>query len=196
MAIKKQKKSAEKWKKKKWYKIYAPKMFKESILGETPAEKESRLIGRTVEVPLSDVAGQKRPLAMVAKLRIVRASGDRAETELIGCRVDSGYLKRITRRRKSKVDVISDAETSDNKKLRISATVICTTKIESKKETNIRKATAELINNEAKKQNFEEFMQQVLFGGLAQKVMEKVKNIAPTQRVEVVKAYLIEGKKK
>jgi len=171
-------------------------MFKESILGETPAEKESRLIGRTVEVPLSDVAGQKRPLAMVAKLRIVRASGDRAETELIGCRVDSGYLKRITRRRKSKVDVISDAETSDNKKLRISATVICTTKIESKKETNIRKATAELINNEAKKQNFEEFMQQVLFGGLAQKVMEKVKNIAPTQRVEVVKAYLIEGKKK
>lgn len=196
MAAKRQKKSGDKWKKKKWYKIYAPKIFKEALLGETPAEKDSQVIGRVVEIPLSEIAGQKKPTSTVVQLRINRVASGRAETELIGCRVDSGYLKRITRRRKSRVDVITDVETADNKKMRITASTLCSTKIERRKETSIRKATIEVIANEAKKQNYEEFMQNILFGNIAQNVMNKVKSIAPTQRVEIVKARIIEGNKK
>ena len=49
MAAKKRKKTVDKWKKKKWFKIIAPKQFNEVVLGETPAEKETQVINRVVE---------------------------------------------------------------------------------------------------------------------------------------------------
>ncbi|MEM4598313.1 MAG: hypothetical protein QW400_01335 [Candidatus Diapherotrites archaeon] len=196
MAGKKQRSSADKWKKKKWYKVKAPKEFKEIIIGETPAEKEQQLIGRTVELPFSEIAAQKKQIPMLVKLRIKAVSSGSAETELIGCRFDSGYLRRIVRRRKSKVDTIIYADTSDSKKVKLAATAICTSKTNRKKETEIRKLMAKEITDEAKKETFENFMLQVVSGALAQKIFNSLKKIAPLQRAEVIKAYLVEGTNK
>ncbi|MEM4663211.1 MAG: hypothetical protein QXM75_04270 [Candidatus Diapherotrites archaeon] len=195
MTGKKQKKSAEKLKKKKWYKVYAPKMFKEVIIGETPAEKEQQLIGRTVEIPLANVAGQKKPSPILVKFRINNTISGRANTELVGCRYDSGYLRRIVRRRKSKIDVINYLETADKKRIKIVTTVICLTKIERKKETKVRNTVSDELSKEVRSSNFEDIMQQIIFGNMIQKLFNLVKNIAPVQRVEIVKAYLVEGKK-
>ncbi|MCX8190321.1 MAG: hypothetical protein N3F05_03805 [Candidatus Diapherotrites archaeon] len=196
MASKKQRSSSDKWKKKKWYKIKAPKEFKEIIIGETPAEKEQQLIGRTVELPISEIAAQKKQAPMLIKLRIDAVNAGNAETKLIGCRFDSGYLRRIVRRRKSKVDTILYVETADNKKMKLTTTAICASKTNKKKETEIRKLVAKEMAEEAKKETFENFMLNVVSGALAQKIFNSVKTIAQLQRVEVIKAHLIEGKNK
>ncbi|MCD6478729.1 MAG: hypothetical protein J7L44_02465 [Candidatus Diapherotrites archaeon] len=195
MAIKKKKKAADKWKKKRWFKVHAPKIFKEIVLGETPAERENQLLNRTIEVSVGELTGQRKFMPIIARLRVTKVTNDRANTELVGCRVDTAYLKRIVRRRRTKVDSIVTAETADRKKVRVTATTICGARIESKKETHIRKAMGEEIINDAKKCKFDEFMQHLMFGNIAQKIMGKIKGVAPIQRIEIVKARLLEGKR-
>jgi small subunit ribosomal protein S3Ae len=39
-------KKGENWKMKKWFSVYAPKLFNDAMLGEMPANDESSVIGR------------------------------------------------------------------------------------------------------------------------------------------------------
>lgn len=194
MAIKKR--TVDKWKKKKWVSVYAPAAFKEVYIGETPAEKEDLIKKRNIEVSVGELTGQRKFMPIVAKLRITNVSNSKAETELIGMRVDNSFLRRVIKRRRSKIDVITAIETKDNKKARLTATTVCRRKINQEKEKALRKAVKNELEKIASESNFDEFMQNTMFGSISQKALEKAKTITQAQRVEIVKARLLEGKER
>lgn len=45
-------KKSDNWKLKKWYSIYAPKLFNEAVIGEMPANEDSAAVGRKIVVGL------------------------------------------------------------------------------------------------------------------------------------------------
>ena len=47
--------AVDKWKTKKWFEIIAPPLFNEKKIGETLAADYRMLIGRKIEVSLSDL---------------------------------------------------------------------------------------------------------------------------------------------
>ncbi len=196
MVAKKKKKTVDKWKRKKWFKIVAPKLFNELVIGETPAEKEAQAVNRVVEASLADLTGQRKFRHVTVRLRITNIANDKATTRIIGCRVDNSYLKRMVRRRRTKVENIIVVETADKNKVKVSAVTICGTRVEKAKEKAVRKAMDEVISAEAKKAKFDIFMQQLMFGNISNKVFNNVKNIAPIQRVEIIKANLLEEAKR
>ena len=51
---------AKKWKGKDWFVIFSPRMFGEKVIGETPATNPKTLIGRNIEVGISDLSDQQR----------------------------------------------------------------------------------------------------------------------------------------
>lgn len=194
MAVKKR--TVDKWKKKKWVSIHAPVLFKEAYIGETPAEKEELIGKRVVEVSVGEITGQRKFMPIVAKIRIAKVTSGKADTELIGMRMDSSFLRRVIKRRRSKIDVITTVTTKDNKNARLTATAVCRRKIDQEKEKALRKAIKNELEKNASESTFDEFMQNIMFGNMSQNALEKAKTITQAQRVEIVKARLVEGKEK
>lgn len=196
MAVKKKKKTVDKWKKKKWFKIVAPKLFNELVIGETPAEKEAQVLNRVVEANLADLTGQRKLRHITVRLKITNITNDKAITKIVGCRVDNSYLKRMVRRRRTKIENTVFVETADKSKIKVSAVTICGIRVEKPKEKKVRKVVGETIIAEAKKAKLDVFMQQLMFGNLSNKIFNNAKKIAPIQRVEIIKANLLEEAKR
>ncbi len=188
------KKSLDKWKKKKWFQIIAPKAFEERAVGETPAEKASMVMGRTIEITLSSLTGQRKHRHVKIKLRVNSVQETKAFTETIGHSIGRSYIRRLARRRQSKIDAVVKGKTKDGKRIAVTAVVLAE-KTEREKERKIRKIMEKILMEETAKKEFELLMQEFLFGVTAGKIIKQAKEIARIKRVEIVKSRILEGKK-
>jgi len=188
------KKTMDKWKKKKWFEILAPKSFEERKIGETPAEKNSMLVGRTIRVSLDTLTGQRKQRSIKIKFRISSVQETKAFTETCGHEIDRSYIRRLSRRRQSKINTVVGVETKDRKNVAVTAMVLAV-KTEREKERKIRKLMEKIIAEDADKKEFEQLMQEFLFGVTAMKILKQAREIARIKRVEIIKTRLLEGKK-
>ena len=98
----------DKWKAKEWYKIHAPKMFNEAEIGDTPSVDPEFVIGRTVEVTVQDLTGDFSKMHIKLKFKVNVTEGMDAKTVFVGHDLTSDYVRRLTRRRKTKTDHVVD----------------------------------------------------------------------------------------
>ncbi len=187
-------KTMDKWKKKKWFEILAPKSFDEKKIGETPAEKNTLLIGRTVVMSLDNLTGQRKQRSIKVKFKIKSAQESKAFTEIVGHEIDHSYIRRLSRRRQSKIDLITKVKTKDRKNVAVTA-VCLAQKTERAKEKRIRKLMEKIIVEEAGKNEFGKLIQEFLFGVTTSKILKQAREIAKIKRIEIVKSKLLEGKK-
>lgn len=180
----------DKWKRKKWHKIVAPAEFNKAELGETIVEKPKNLMGRTIRANLGDLSGQKTKRHITVSFQVNNVEGQQASTMIVGHEINPSFMLRLTRRRTSKMQVVQTIETSDNKKLRIKTTALSMRKLAAKQETTIRNMIKEDIEKSCSKKNYEQLMQELVFGSLAAKLFKQVKQIAPIKRLEIVKSQL------
>ena len=103
----------DKWKAKEWYKIHAPRMFNEAEIGETPSADPEFVIGRTVEVTVQDLTGDFSKMHIKLKFKVSSVDGHDAKTEFTGHDLTSDYVRRLTRRKKTKTDHVVDIVTKD-----------------------------------------------------------------------------------
>ena len=182
----------DKWKKKKQYRLICPKQFGNVEFGETVATKPEQLIGRTVKINLGVLTNQISQKHIEAKLRIVKVEGSNAQTEFAGFRVKTEYLRRLFRRRTSKVEVISTFETKDKQKVKIDAVCVTYGKQEVSKTKVIRKELFGFLEKSAKENSLEKLFELVLdhkkfFADL----ITKVKKITPINTIEVSKMVVV-----
>jgi len=185
--------SAEKWKKKKWFKIHASEEFDKKVIGETPAEKPKLLENRKTRISLRDLTNdsQKRHIEVVFSVKNVE--GQEAYTKITGHQINPSYINRLVRRRNSKMETTQLVSTKDNKKIKIKAVTISGKKLAAKQETAIRNTMIEVIEKAVKKKPCSQIVQEIIFGVLAAKVFKDVKKIAQLKRVEITKSQIIEG---
>jgi small subunit ribosomal protein S3Ae len=180
----------DKWKRKKWFKIIAPAEFNKAELGETIVEKPKNLLNRTIRANLGDLSGQKIKRHITITFKVNKVEGSQAFTEIIGHEINPSFLLRMTRRRISKMEVVQTIETSEAKKLRIKTVVLSVRKLAAKQETAIRNRLREEIEKNCSKKNYEQLMQELVFGALTAKLFKHMKEIAPIKRLEIVKSQL------
>lgn len=193
MAVK-AKKTVDKFKKKKWFSIIAPSVFEGRTVGESPAEKGSLMVGRTVKVSADEITGQRKLRHFAIKLRVKEVKELKAFTEISGFEVNHSYLRRMIRRRISKIVAVVTGTTKDGKRARITAIAISSRKLEKRKEKEIRKILTETISEEIPKKNFEALAQEMIFGITASKIFKKTKSINRIRKLEIIKARVMEGK--
>ncbi|RLG58159.1 MAG: 30S ribosomal protein S3ae, partial [Candidatus Hydrothermarchaeota archaeon] len=119
MARARAKRKVDTWKTKKWYDIYAPKMFGEIKIGETVASNPENLIGRVIEVTLKDITGEFTKQHIKLKFQIHEVKGDKAYTKLKGHELSREYMRSQIRRKTTRVEGIVDVVTKDGQKLRV-----------------------------------------------------------------------------
>ncbi len=191
MARARAKRKVDTWKTKKWYDIYAPKMFGEIKIGETVASNPESLVGRVIEVTLKDITGEFTKQHIKLKFQIHEIKGEKAYTKLKGHQLSREYMRSQIRRKTTRVEGIVDVVTKDGQKLRVRVIAIGRGRAQTSQEDAIRKAMVEVIKNKVPKLTFEEFISQVLNGTIAKEMYEPAHKIYPLKNIDVRKIKVL-----
>ena len=149
---------SSKRKKKSWFNIVAPKEFGNYTIGETPAFEPQKLIGRYVQIGLMALLNDPKKQNIRMKFKITNVTEKTATTEIVKYEVVPGYIKRMVRKGRNKVEDSFVTETKDKIKIRIKPVVITRSKTQKSVLTEIRKKAKEFIMEKVKMQNFSEFI--------------------------------------
>ncbi len=178
----------DKWKAKVWYNLLAPEMFNKQLLGETPTDTPDKLVGRIAEVTVQDLTGDFSKMHIKLLFRVSQVQGQDALTQFVGHDMTSDYIRRLTRRKRTRIDLTIDVTTKDNWHLRVKPMAITDRRIQSSKQRVIRAIMKKIIADTAAKQSVGEFVKGIISGELAKAIALGCKPIHPVSRVEVRKS--------
>ena len=182
----------DKWKAKEWYKVHAPKMFNEAEIGDTPSADPEYVIGRTVEVTVQDLTGDFSKMHIKLRFKVNATEGMDAKTVFIGHDLTSDYVRRLTRRRKTKTDHVVDFYTKDGFKYRIKTMSIADRRIQSSQEEGMRAIIAETLTNMGKEMTLSEIVKAIISGTLSRDLAKACHVIIPIKRIEIRKSEVLE----
>ena len=185
--------SKDKWKSKTWYNVMAPDMFNRQKVAETLADEPEKLIGRVAQVTVQDITGDFSKMHIKMKFKINDVRGAEAHTYFIGHDTTSDYVRRMTRRRKSKIDTIVDVKTRDDFIIRVKPLGISNRRLRSSQKSAIRLTMENVIGEFAASKNLDEIVKAIISGQLAKQAAVACKPISPLQRVEIHKSEVLKA---
>ena len=187
-------KQIDKWSLKQFFTIVSPdnleigQISKGTPIGETIGTEEKNLIGRILEVPLSDLT-QKYSLIYVKLLfRITDVVGTTAKTKFSGHSYAHDYIRSLVKRRRTRVDAIVNVTTKDNILIRVTATAFTIRRAKSSHKHEIRRIMIEIITKTAEELEFSEYVIKMINGDLNSELLDSCSKIYPLTQVDVQKS--------
>jgi len=195
MAKPRKSKKTEKKKVKDWYTVLAPQAFDSKELGEVVTSDEAKLANRIIPTSLMDITGKMSQANMYTTLnfRIKDIKGKTAYTELIGHRLSPGYIRTLVRRRRTVLHTVKDIPTTDERTVRVKLISVTKDRISETMKKNLREVINEELQEASGKYGYYELMNEVIYGKLASKVFNRLRQITPMNRVEFRKTELKEN---
>ena len=184
-------KMRDKWRAKTWYTIIAPETFSSKELGMTPADDPGKVMNRIAESTLYDLTGNFKKMHVKLYFRINRIQGTNAYTRFIGHDMTTDYLRRMIRRRRSRIDVITDVQTSDGYRMRVKVLCVPDRRIKSSIESEIRKEIIKNLSEKAKSTVFSEYVKYLLSDDSVREISSAIKSIYPVRRIEIRKSEVL-----
>ncbi len=187
----------DKWTMKKWFTLIAPEYFGMTEIGYTPADDESKVINRTVEITLAELTNDYSNQNPYKKLvfKVFKVAGENAYTKFHRFELTRDYLNSLTRRRTSKIEDIVDVTTADGYVLRVKSVAFTVKRCQSSQKRAIRKIMNEIVRNSAEKNNFVQFLQEAVLGKIPAEIYKNAKKIYPLRRVEIRKIEVLKEPK-
>ncbi|MFH0987185.1 MAG: hypothetical protein V1911_04030 [Candidatus Micrarchaeota archaeon] len=190
----KKRKTADTWKKKEWYTIMSPKCFEERDIGDTPADDESKIMDRQINVPLRDITGKMGHQFVKIMLKPESIKGKTIYTRVVGLEITPEQLRRNIRRRRSIAKCVVDVVSKDGKKIRTTGYGFTAMKVDTTRKDQVRAAIRRGIEAEGSANTFEAFIQKCAYGIVPTEMLKTVKKICPVKRIEISKCVLLENK--
>ena len=181
----------DKWKSKEWYKLRAPRMFNEAEIGETPSADPAFILGRTVEVTVQELTGDYSKMNIKLKFKVTDVDGYDAKTVFIGHELTSEYVRRLTRRKKTKTDHVVDVNTKDGFVLRVKPMSIADRRIQSSQEDAMRRILGETLVQMGKDNNLSDLIKSIISGDMSKDLAKACRVIIPIKRIEVRKTEVL-----
>ncbi len=190
MALKKAK-IVDKWKAKKWYSVKAPAIFEGKELCEVVAGDDKTLMNRVVRKSLLELGiGGSSQIAMFTTMffRIRDVKGSDANAVLLGHEISPSFIKTFARRGKSLIHQVVDEKTKDNESLRLKLIAVTGARVSQNTRSNLRKVLVDESKKAIAEGNFDDVMQDVLYGRFSSKLFNRLKTITKMRRIEVRKS--------
>jgi small subunit ribosomal protein S3Ae len=181
----------DKWKAKEWYKVHAPRMFNEIEIGETPSADPANLIGRTSEVTVQELTGDFSKMHIKLKFKTTGIDGHSAKTTFIGHDLTSDYVRRLTRRKKTKTDHVVDVATKDGFTIRVKPMSIAEKRIQTAQEEAIRQILGETLLKMGTEMTLSEIVKMIVSGEMAKELARACRCVIPVKRIEVRKSEVL-----
>jgi len=181
------KKVKDKWRSKGWYKILAPPAFDNVAIAETLADTPESLMGRVTEVSLQDMTNDFRQSHVKLFFKVNKIEDTNASTMFVGHTLTSDYLRRMVRRRRSKIDGVYDVTTRDGAKIRVKPFATTDKRVQSSQKKAIREAMKRTIFDQATNSTLSEFVKTIIDGKMGSEIYKGCKNFYPVKRIEIFK---------
>lgn len=133
------------WKKKKWHKVIAPKLFNEMMIGETPALEPNSVPGRTLRINMMTLTGDIKKQNFDVTFEIEKVMGDTAYSIIRKFEMNASSIRRLVRKAKNRVDDSFICATSDNKNVRIKPFLVTFAMTTNSVITKLRKKAKEFL---------------------------------------------------
>jgi small subunit ribosomal protein S3Ae len=182
----------DRWKAKEWYKVYAPRMFNQVQLGETPSADPSSLKGRIIEATVHDLTGDFSKMHVKLKFQVTEINGFDAHTVLIGQDLTSDYIRRLTRRKRTKTDHVIDIRTKDGYLVRVKPMSITEKRIQASQETAVRTLMTKDLQTLGAEMTISDIIRSVISGEMAKRLSNVSKVVVPIKRIEIRKTEILE----
>ena len=182
----------DKWRAKNWYNILAPTLFDNVIVAETLAGEPNSLIGRVTQASLQDITNDFRKAHIKLFFKISNIEGENAHTVFHGHSLTSDYLRRMVRRRRSRIDGVYDVETRDGARIRAKPFAITDRRIQNSQKRLIRGAMKNTLATVAKQKTLNSFLKDSFEGKLGTEIYKHCKNLYPVRRVEIYKTEVLQ----
>ncbi len=160
-------------------------MFEAVQIGETPADDPNKVIGRMMDVTLQQLTGDFSKMHIKLNFRIDSIKGSDAFSNFIGHNLTSDYIRRLTRRKRSKTDGVFDVLTKDGFTLRIKPMAVTEKRIQTSQQHAIRIIMKNVIEKQAKDKLVSELIREMLSGEISSLIFKQCKPIYPIKRVEI-----------
>ncbi|HDD36179.1 MAG TPA: 30S ribosomal protein S3ae [Archaeoglobus veneficus] len=187
----------DKWTMKKWFTLIAPEYFGMAEIGETPADDESKVINRTVEITLAELTNDYSNQNPYKKLifKVYRVAGNNAYTKFHRFELTREYLNSLTRRRTSKIEDVIDVTTIDGYTLRVKPVAFTVKRCKTSQKRAIRAIMRDIVLNFGSSKKFVQFLQECVLGKVPSEIYKNAKKIYPLRRVEIRKIELLKEPK-
>lgn len=188
-------KTVDKWRKKKYFSILAPKVFQERELGQALAYEPASIKGRRVTSTLMVLTGNMKKQDINVTFTVEKVQGDTAFTRADKYEVAPAALKRKVRRQKDRIDESFQCVTKDNRLVRIKPMVLTAIKTSRLVKAALRKDLMRFLLNYARKTDYDSLFMDVVNEKLQREILGRCKKIVPTRFVIIrVLKYLGEQK--
>jgi len=182
---------AQKRKKKEWYPIVAPKIFKEKVLGETYLLDPTKSIGRCLSVSLADLTGDIKRQNIYVRFRITDFTGTKLYTVPVGYEISPTVIKRMVRRRTRKIDDSFIVETLDKKKFRIKPFILTKARVNNSVASTLRLTAREKLTELIKNSNSDKLFEDIVNHKLQSTLYKELNKIYPLKHFEIRKLSLV-----
>ncbi|MCL4324106.1 MAG: 30S ribosomal protein S3ae [Candidatus Thermoplasmatota archaeon] len=185
----------DKWKLKEWYKIRAPSMFQNADLGESPAEEPEKLLGRIAEVTFNEVSGGGDPNTSHIKLKFKIVSiGDNhvATTKFVGHEFTSDYIRRLARRKRSKIDLSFPVTTKDGVVFTVKPLAVSEHRLQTRLKAMLRQKIHQVMTEEAAQRSGAEMVKDMLNGEISKAITKGLSPLYPLKKIDI-RASAVEG---
>lgn len=186
----------DKWKTKQWYTVLAPQSFDNKEIAEIVSSDEENLKSRVLSLSLAELTGQPSQSSIFTflKFRVGEVKGKSAYTKLIGHEVSPSYIKTLSRRNRSIINVVKDVKTKDDRNVRLKILAITGSAVSQNTKKNLYNAMMEELKGIPNDYAFDQLMQEVVFGKFASKIFNRLKQITLMRRVEIRKSEVREAR--
>lgn len=172
-------------KKKKWFSIIAGPEFNNAEVGETLANEDTKITGRTLEVNLANITQDPKSQNIKVKFRIKEVKGNEAHSEFISYKMLSTYVKRVIRPAKEKVDDSFQYETKDNAKIVMKTLILTKAKTKHSILSNLRNKSHELLRDYCKKIDYKNLIIDLVSHNLQKDLKNALKKVYPLSVCEI-----------
>ena len=181
----------DKWRRKDWYEVYIPPYFGGTMLAETPADEEAKIVGRVLETTLSQITGDFSQDYLKLYFQVTNVEGNRAETIFKGHEYLRDYLRSLVRRRSTKVDGIFNITSKDGYELRVTIVALTQRRIKTSQERSIRNIMSEVLKEKGANLTFEQLIHEMVLGKLASDIYNESSKVVALRHVGVRKSKLL-----
>lgn len=187
------KKTKDRWKAKQWYKVTAPAAFNNTVLAETLSDEPEKLAQRTVQATLQELTGDMKLMHVKLNFQVKDVQDLNARTEFVGHEMTSDYVRRLVRRGNSKIPLVLDVETKDGARIRVKPFAVTDRRCQTTQGQEIRRIMSTMITESAQKNTLGGFLQDILVGGLNERIYQACRKIHPLRRIEIAKSEIVTG---
>ena len=181
----------DRWRAKNWYNVLAPPSFDNVTIADTLTDNPDNLINRVTGVSLQDLTNDFRKSHITIFFKVSKVEETNAHTQFAGHSLTSDYLRRMIRRRRSKIEGVYDVKTRDGAILRVKPFATTDKRIQNSQRKVVREAMKKTIADSAKTNTMSEFVKDILDGRVGSDIYKNCKKLYPVKRVEIYKTEVI-----